>query len=233
MKKFYKKAEAGTAPGGYVVRLDGKMIRTPLLKPLLFDSEALAQEIAAEWAAQGDEIVPQSMPMMQYASTMIDKADSHERPAMNAELLRYAGSDLVCYFATHPAGLVARQESHWRPLLEWLKTDKDIHLQSVSGIQYHHQSHDDLQKIKDLINGLSPAAFTVVQLITGMTGSIVIALAFLDRQVTPEQAYQAAVVDEVYQQEQWGVDEVAQKRLDNIAHELRDIGRFRDYLLSE
>lgn len=231
MKRFYKLAEAGTAPGGYAVRLDGKAIRTPLLKPLILSSEGLAQEIAKEWAAQAQEIVPDTMPMMQYASTMIDKVDGHERGGIIEDLMRYAGSDLICYFATHPAGLVARQEKHWKSLLMWLQQDKDIALQSVAGIQYHHQSPNELKKIRRILDSLSAPELTIVSLVTGATGSAVVALALLARHISAEDAYHAASVDELYQQEQWGIDELAQNKLDRLKRDLSDVARFRDYLL--
>ena len=97
MKRFYKQAEAGTAPGGHVVRLDGTPLRTPLRTPVILSSAPMAAAIAAEWAAQGDEIVPASMPLTQLVCTMIDKAQGHERPDMEAEIVKYAGSDLICY----------------------------------------------------------------------------------------------------------------------------------------
>src|SRR5205823_4185748 len=101
MKKFYKVAEAGTAPGGYVVRLDGKPVRTPLKKNMLLPSKELAEAIVLEWAAQGGTINPLSMPLTQLTNTLIDKTSGEERVEMNEELLEFGGSDLVCYFANY------------------------------------------------------------------------------------------------------------------------------------
>lgn len=139
MKKFYQKAEAGTAPGGFVIRLDGKTLKTPLQHPLILQSKELAEEMAVEWNAQGADIIPASMPLTQLVNTMIDKSTGPDRAAMDAEMCRYAGSDLICYFATHPADIVQRQQALWLPLIEWLAAEKGIRLETVSGIQYHKQ----------------------------------------------------------------------------------------------
>lgn len=230
MKKFYKTAETGTAPGGHVVRLDGKVIKTPLQHPLLLPTQALAAAVAQEWAAQGDEIQPLNMPLTRLANTMVDKAHGADRAAMNAEVLKYGGSDLVCYFAAHPPALVRLHEEHWKPLLAWLKEEHGIAFEAISGIQHHPQPSAALDKLKQIIEGLGAADFTIVQSATASTGSIAIALALLEGKISAEQAYEAACVDEVYQLKTWGADELAQKKLDALKADLQDIARFRDFI---
>jgi chaperone required for assembly of F1-ATPase len=55
-----------------------------------------------------------------------------------------------------------------------------------------------------------------------------IALALLARKISPEEAWQAACVDEIYQLETWGEDAEARKRLNIIQSELKSIAQFRD-----
>lgn len=230
MKKFYKLAEAGTAPGGYVVRLDGKPVKTPLKHPLLLESRALADAIVLEWAGQGDEVKPATMPLTQLANTMIDKAKGDDRAEMEEQLLEYGGSDLLCYFATHPESLVKRQQMHWLPLLGWMKEKYGIVFKTIAGIQYQHQPQESLDKLQAVISGLDAADFTVVQAASATTGSVVIALALLAGKASPEEAWQAACVDELYQLETWGEDAEARKRLDIIHAELKAIAQFRDFV---
>lgn len=226
MKKFYKSAEAGTAPGGYVVRLDGKPVKTPLRAPLILQGEALARAIADEWNAQDGDIKPASMPLTQLACTMTDKAQGADRAAMTAQLCEYGGSDLVCYFATHPETLVKRQQAVWQPLIDWMAVHHGIALNTVSGIRYIDQPSDTGVKFKAVLDGLSPAAFTVVQAASAVTGSVVIGLALQDGLLTPDAAHKAACVDEHYQLETWGDDAEAQKRLAHILAELETAAQF-------
>jgi chaperone required for assembly of F1-ATPase len=232
VRKFYKVVEAGTAPGGYAIRLDGKPVRTPLKHPLLLPSMPLAEAIAQEWAAQGDEIKPATMPLTQLANTMIDKAKGPDRAAMNAQLRDYGSSDLVCYFATHPADLVKRHEKQWTPLIAWMKEKYDITLETVSGIKYHRQPQESLDKLQKIIEGLEIADFTIVQAVAAATGSVVIALALLEGRLLPEEAHEAACVDEIYQLKTWGMDAEAQKRLDIIQSELNAVARFKELIKS-
>jgi len=226
MKRFYKEAAAGTAPNGHTVRLDGNILRTPLRHPVIVPSGTLATALAAEWAAQEGEIIPSSMLLTQLVCTMIDKAEGHERPEMEAEIVKYAGSDLICYFATHPADLVAQQEKLWHPLLSWMQDEYGVILQPVRGIQYTVQDAAGIEKVRQIVRGLDAARFTAVQAVTGMTGSATIALAMAAGRLGAAQAYDAATVDEVFQLEKWGEDEIARKRLQRIEAELTGIEKF-------
>lgn len=226
MKRFYKQAEAGTAPGGHVVRLDGAPLRTPLRHVVMLPNVAAAAAVAAEWAAQGAEIIPASMPVTQLFCTMIDKADSHERPDMEAEIVKYAGSDLVCYFATHPADLVERQEKLWHPLLAWMQDEHGIVLKHVSGIQYVAQDAAVARAVAAIVRDMDAASFTAAQAVTGITGSAVIALCMAAGRIGAAQAFDAATVDEVYQLEKWGEDTLARKRLQKIEADLTSVEKF-------
>jgi len=231
MRRFYKVAEAGTAPGGFVVRLDGKPIKTPMQHSLIFPSHDFAAAVAAEWQAQKEDIAPATMPLTQLASTMLDKV-SHgaDRQAMNVEVLKYGASDLVCYFATHPADLVERQQRHWGGLLQWLESAHGIRLHAVSGIQYHNQPPEALEALKRLVTGLEAGAFTVVQAATAISGSVVIALALEAGYLDGAAATEAACVDELYQLEKWGEDKLARQRIEQIRLEFDALVRFRDFL---
>jgi len=231
-KRFYKQAEASTAPGGYTVRLDGKNIKTPLQHALIVPTASMAAAMAAEWDAQTAEINPAAMPLNQLVNTMIDKATGHERPVMNAEIVKYAGSDLVCYFAAHPSDLVARQESVWCPLVNWIRDEYGVVLNTVQGIRYISQPEDSMATVRTIVEKLSPADFTAVQAVTGLTGSAVIALAVAAGRLGPQQAFEAAGVDETYQLEKWGEDKIARDKLDNLLRELETIEKFR-FLMRE
>lgn len=227
MKRFYKKAEAGSAPGGYTVRLDGKNIKTPLQHPLIVPTAAMAAAMAAEWDAQAKEILPATMPLNQLVNTMLDKANGHERAAMNAEIVKYAGSDLLCYFATHPADLVARQEAVWHPLIGWMLDEHGIVFNTVQGIRYIHQPEETIAAVQEKVEALSPAEFTIVQAAAGLTGSVIIALAIAAGRLGAQQAFEAAGVDETYQLEKWGEDKIARDKLNGLLAELETLEKFR------
>src|SRR3954464_13562800 len=71
-KRFYKEAGVAEAEGGFAITLDGKSIRTPSSRHVVIPSRALAEAVAAEWAAQGETIDPVSMPLTRIANSVVD-----------------------------------------------------------------------------------------------------------------------------------------------------------------
>ena len=120
-KRFYKdvavKDEDG---GGASLRLDGRCVRTPGKALLALPSRALAEAIAEEWRAQGERIDPSTMPLTRLANSAIDGVKGREQ-AVVGDIVNYAGSDLLCYRAEAPKGLVAAQSAHWDDVLAFAR----------------------------------------------------------------------------------------------------------------
>ena len=92
--------------------------RTPGKRPLIAPTRAVAELIAAEWAAQGETIEPMSMPATRLANSAIDGV-ADALGATRAEIARYAGADLLCYRAEAPEALVAAEAEAFDPVLDW------------------------------------------------------------------------------------------------------------------
>ena len=101
-RRFYKEAAVVAAPGGHTVHLDGRAIKTPGKRPHLLPTAVLAEAIATEWRDQGERVDPASMPLTRLANTIVD-AVTDRMAEVRADALKYAGTDLVCYRAEHPA----------------------------------------------------------------------------------------------------------------------------------
>ncbi len=226
MKKFYKAVDVSKDADKYLVRLDEKVIKTPLKKTLELTSEALANAVADEWCAQGDTIEPETMPITQLANTMIDKVSGADKEAMVEQVLNYASSDLVCYFATQPEKLVSLHEQYWSPLVSWLNDEYGIKLNVVSGIQHIEQPEESIKVIEEMLSNMPAEKFTALQATTAIAGSFVIAFAMLEGKLTVEEAHKAAVVDELYQLDTWGEDKEARVLVNNTKDELVNIAKF-------
>ncbi len=89
-------------------------------RALAAPTQALAQALADEWEAQREVIDPAAMPLTRLANSIIDGV-ADAPAAVQAEVAKFLGSDLVCYRAGSPDGLVARQAQHWDPLIAWAR----------------------------------------------------------------------------------------------------------------
>ena len=205
MKRFYE-AVAVTPERG--IALDGRIVRTPGKLPLVLPNAGLAEAVAAEWRAQGDDIVPQSMPLTGLANAAIERVAPDET-GFAMELAVYAESELLCYRADTPPALVARQEAIWDPILEWVGRRYNVSLTLVTGIMHHPQPEETLTRLRAAICNNGAFELAALSQIVTISGSLIIALAVVEDAIAPEAAFDAAYLDELWQAEQWGEDDFA------------------------
>ena len=210
-KRFYKEVTVVPEGDGVSVRLDGKPIRTPAKAPLVLPDAALAEAVAAEWRGQGERIDPETMPLTKLANSTIDGVRGRE-DAVQGDILRYAGSDLVCYRAEGPEGLVAAQAKHWDPVLAFAAEALTAPLRLARGVVPVAQPQASLEAIKQRLAAFDAWGLAALHVLTGLTGSALLALAVALGRLTPEEAWQAAHVDEDWQISQWGEDADAADR---------------------
>jgi chaperone required for assembly of F1-ATPase len=209
-KRFYE--HASTAPEGplYAVRLDDKSVRTPAGRLLAAPTLALAQALAAEWEAQRDVIDPAKMPLTRLANSIIDGVSERSAPVAE-EVARYLASDLICYRAGSPRGLVERQARHWDPIVEWARDGLGARLLLAEGVMHPTQPEAALAAAGAAIPG-DPWRLGALHSVTTLTGSALLALALAQGRITADEAWTAAHVDEDWNMEQWGRDELALER---------------------
>jgi chaperone required for assembly of F1-ATPase len=209
-RRFYETAATAAVSEGYTVRLDDKPARTPAGRLLAAPTLALARAIAAEWGAQREAIEPGKMPVTRLANAIIDGVADRPGPVA-AEIGKYLASDLVCYRAAEPQGLVERQARRWDPILAWARDTLGAHFRTGEGVVHVDQDEAALAAARAAIPG-DPWRLGAVHAATTLTGSALIALALLRARLTAEEAWLAAHVDEDWNIEQWGRDELALER---------------------
>ena len=225
MKRFYRKAEAAKRVGGYAVTLDGKPIQTPGKRDLLAPGGALAAAIAEEWNAQETEVRAATMPLTRLATTTVDRVAT-QRDAIIRQTANYAGTDLVCYRATHPPALAARQQAVWQPLIDWALLRYDAPLVVTSGVIPKTQSATSLRAFAAAVGENDDFALTALHVATAACGSLIIALALFEGHLDAEGAFAAAQVDESFQIEAWGEDAEAAERRRALAADIQAAAQF-------
>lgn len=213
-RRFYQTATVqearGDADPGFGILLDGKPVRTPARRPLAAPRRSIAEAIAAEWNAQGEAVDPAAMPLTRLANAIIDGVAAAPEPVAE-EIAKYLGSDLVCYRADQPEGLVARQAQAWDPLLTWAREALGARFICSEGVVFVTQPAAALAAARAAIPH-QPWALGAVNSITTLTGSALIALALAAGRLSVEAAWAAAHVDEDWNMEQWGRDTMALER---------------------
>jgi len=208
-KRFYRAATVGEGTP-YPLLLDRRPVKTPAGNTLAAPALSLAQAIAAEWDAQGERIDPAAMPLTRLANTIIDGVASNPGPVAE-EIAKYLGSDLLCYRASTPEGLAARQSQHWDPVLAWAREAHGARFVLSEGVMFVAQPEAAIAAACTAIP-TDPWRLGAVSLITTLTGSALIALAVAANELSVDEAWAAAHVDEDWNMDFWGRDELALER---------------------
>jgi len=229
MKRFYREAAVASGDNGYSITLDGRVVRTPAKAELLLPTRALAEAIAAEWDAQETEIQPHKMPMMQLASTAIDRVRPRREDVIK-EIATYAETDLLCYRADSPAELAARQAREWQPMLDWAAGQFDAPLTVTEGVVPVAQPEGALRALRAAVAACDEFALSALYTLTVVSGSLILALAVRDSAMDPESAFDASHIDEEWQASQWGTDPQAESRRHRSREEILSAARFLAHL---
>lgn len=209
-KRFWKTVDIRPEPEGFAILLDERPLKTPSKAPLLVPTKPLAEALAAEWAAVEGEIDPRQMHLTRCANATIDKV-VREHASVAEMLAEYGATDLLCYRADAPAGLVERQDAAWNPVLAWLEKALGISLVTTTGIMFVQQAESGQRKLLEHVKSFDPWQLTAFHDLVTISGSLVLALAVTEQHLSPEEIWELSRVDDIWQQEQWGIDDEAVK----------------------
>jgi chaperone required for assembly of F1-ATPase len=211
-KRFYDNAAALERDGLFHVALDGRTARTPARNPLAIASRDVAEALAAEWQAQDQVIDPAQMPLTRLVNSALDGvADQHE--AVRAEIVRYAGSDAICYRAGEPEALVALQEKTWEPIRHAVEAKIGARFILAQGVVFAEQPPTTLEAVARHVAAIpAPVALAGAHNVMTLTGSTLLMLALHFGLRDADTIWAAAHCDEDYQIGIWGQDEEAAER---------------------
>lgn len=229
MKRFWKDVSVEADEGGWGIRLDGRLVRTPAKAALVVPTQKLAEAIADEWRSVPDDIDPRAMPLTGLANAAIDRVEP-EREAFAGGLARYAEADLACYRSEWPPELVSRQAASWDSLLAWARRRYDVDFVTTSGLLHVPQPSPTLEQLGHAVAALDAFHLAGLSPLATVGGSLIAALAVLEKAMTPDEAWQAVSVDERWQLEQWGGDAEAETALDNRRRDFMAAARFLEFL---
>lgn len=207
-KRFWTDAVAEACEGGFTVRLDGKPVKTPAKAAFVLPTLAMARAAAAEWAAQGDVVRPETMPVTRAANSAIDKL-GHQFDDVVDLLAEYGGSDLLCYRAEGPQALVQRQAAAWDPVLDWARAELGVQLQATTGVMHIAQPAPSLSRLRALLASATPFELAALHDLIAITGSLILGLAVARGHLSAAQAFSKSRIDEHWQAELWGEDDEA------------------------
>ena len=224
-KRFYSEASARPRETGFAVDLDGRPLKTPKRAALVVPTHALALAIAGEWNALTDVIDPEQLPLTKLANTALDGITGRERE-VHDDIVRYIGNDLLFYRADLPAPLVARQAAAWDPVLAWFSSVWRAEFRTTTGVMPVEQNLVAVAKAASALTNATAMTLAPLHAMTTLTGSALLTIAHLEGQLTLDDVWHAAHIDEDWQIEKWGHDTEAAERHAKRRAELQSTADF-------
>jgi chaperone required for assembly of F1-ATPase len=229
LKRFWDQATAEPVEHGFAIHLDGKPMRLPSATVLVVRSPDLAQAIATEWAeaggGKGNEMSFADTPLTRLAGTAAERIALDPAPTIDA-IARYGETDLLCYRATSPDALVQRQALLWQPWLDWAEQTYNAPLRVTAGVGFIRQHHDSVAALRKAVGACDTDALAALGIAVPALGSLVLGLALAAGDIDAITAHNLAILDELFQIEQWGRDEEAAHRHANLAADIRLAERY-------
>lgn len=213
MKRFYSEVGIVEGTDGWIVRLDGRPIKTQGGQAQTVPTPELAELLAAEWRDQGETLDPRRFVHRDLADYAIDVVALDPEPVRDT-LLGYIETDTLCYRADPDEPFWRRQQQQWEPLVAGFETREGVVLERVSGVIHRPQRAATLAKLRQRLSGFSSLELAALQTLTSLAASLCVGLSVLDSEPDPRALWDAANLEEDWQIEQWGSDEEAQERRD-------------------
>lgn len=230
-RRFWHETGTAEGPEGFSVTLDARPIRTPAKTLLALPTRALAEALAAEWAAQDEAIRPETMPLTRLANSALDQV-APQHAAVADIVAAYGETDLLCYRADAPEELARRQAAAWDPLLEWACERYGAGLATTTGVVPILQPEAALARLRAAVAATTPWELAALHEFVSHTGSLVLGLALLEGASDPDTAWRISRLDEDWQITQWGRDDEAEAALAHRRAEFDAAVRFLNCLQS-
>ncbi|MEJ6593667.1 ATP12 family protein [Parasphingorhabdus sp.] len=228
MKRFYKKVSVSPVGDAFAISLDGRPMKTPQRNPLAVPRSGLADAIAAEWAAQVEDIIPASMPLTGLAQGALDQVDN-ERDRIVSRIAAFADSDMLYYRADRgQQALIDHQAEHWDPLLDWARQHYDVDFNLIHGIRYEAQPEETIARLASVVEAQDGFTVAAMLSLVGLSGSLIATLGLVEQTHDTKTLWPLVNLEELWQEQQWGRDDQAVATRDIKQAEFQAAARFLD-----
>jgi len=209
MKRFWTDVGVEPRENGWQITLDGRPLRTQRGAAQVVPTLALAELLAQEWRAQGEQIDPRGFPLRDLIDFALDEVQAGPDAAIE-RLLGFARTDTLCYRADPDEPLYRRQLTLWEPLLAACEARHAIRLDRTSGIAYRAQPAASIDTLREGLATLDHFTLAALLTLASLATSLVVALAALEPEADAAALFAASNCEEDWQAELWGWDEEAE-----------------------
>lgn len=211
MKRFYKEVAVTPVEDSWQVTLDGRGIKTVKGAPQLVPSRALAEAMAKEWSIQGEKINAEILVLRDMADFALDLVAT-DRTGTIDKLVEYGETDTLCYRADPEDALFRKQQEEWEPLLSTIEQHYGLNFHRISGVMHKSQPLETMARLREILAEKDDFTLAGLQNTASLAASLCIGLESVRAEHAPEYLWQIASLEEEWQAQLWGRDELAEER---------------------
>jgi len=141
------------------------------------------------------------------------------------KLVQFSLTDMLLFWGTEKE-LIARQEKVWAPLVSWANKTLNTDFVNTSALEIPDKNQSSAYRLKYFLEQLTDKELAAFYASALTMRSVLLAAAFVKGRIDAEEAFQAAFLEELWQNESWGTDEEASARREEIRQELKTIENF-------
>lgn len=162
--------------------------------------------------------------MQENLTLMMDEIGD-QRQVILDKLVQFAQTDMLLFWGQNK-DLILLQEKEWGPLLQWANHELNTKLQTTQGLDVPEENQSSRGRLRSELERFSDRELVAFYAAALNMRSVLLALALVRGRINAEEAFQAAFLEELWQAENWGVEEDAQARRETMKKELQDIEKF-------
>ncbi len=141
------------------------------------------------------------------------------------KLVQFAPTDSLLFWANNDE-LIKKQEELWNPILSWANQEINAKYITTKDLNVPEQDPYSLNNLKNFISNLSDKELAAFYLASLNMKSELLAAALVKGHISAEQAFDAANLEELWQAEHWGKEDISEQKRQSMKKELCDIEQF-------
>lgn len=141
------------------------------------------------------------------------------------KLVLFSQTDMLLFWGENK-DLMKREEKLWGPILRWADEEMNLPLKTTTTLDVPEQDGQNGAKMRHFLESLSDKELLAFFKAALDMRSVLLAAALVKKRLNAEQAFEAAFVEELWQSENWGVVEEAERKRNELKQELADIEKF-------
>lgn len=162
---------------------------------------------------------------MELNFTKLQEDVEANREEITEKLIIFSRSDALLFWSSDKK-LQKEQERLWLPVLVWANNTLNTDFKSTIGLEVENTDKKRYFELKNFLEGLSGKEITALYLTAINTRSVLLGVAMVNGYGNAEQIFDLAELEELYQANRWGHEEVAEARRQSIKDTLKSIEKY-------